>query len=346
MFKKISFLISVIGLFVFLPITVKAETIIFERTESFTGLTSNVRTGIDVHEDSYGTETSPKSVIGHFEDISSYDLGITLDNQKYYHIIIQWNAIELNRYGIQPGYSSLTSEMFLSYGGKKFYWDGSYLSIIVQGNGYQTIGLGADMTLTVSSYLDTYYNSYFYNEVYGEVKASPYIRIWEMTKQEVASYNGDDLIIDNLGNVVEEVQESNNWLEKIFNYLNESQEQQKQEAQTQGSNSTSQGMDAIEDKGGDFAGSLSGLTNSMSYTGTECAWNFPEVKLPAISGVMDEIVLIESQPIDFTQWVNAIPDAILILVQSLLTIGLIVFCFKELYSTIAYVLTLRKDDNA
>lgn len=148
------------------------------------------------------------------------------------------------------------------------------------------------------------------------------------------------------GEILEEQKETNTWLEKIFDYLNESQEQQKNEAQTQGGNSVSQGNSAIEDKGGDFASSLGGLTNSMSYTGTQCAWEFPEVKMPAISGVMDEVVLIRSQPIDFSVWVNAIPAGILLLVQSVCTSGLIVFCFIELYSTIAYVLTLRKDDNS
>lgn len=159
-------------------------------------------------------------------------------------------------------------------------------------------------------------------------------------------YNSLDTVESKLQQLIDLQEESNTWLEKIFNYLNESQEQQKQEAQTQGNSSVSQGSSAIEDKGGDFAGSLSGLTNSMSYTGTDCSWTFPTVKLPAIPGVMDEVTLIESQPIDFSFWVNAIPSGIMLIIQSVLTIGLIVYCFKELYSTIAYVLTLRKDDNS
>ena len=155
-----------------------------------------------------------------------------------------------------------------------------------------------------------------------------------------------DILLEKYDKLIEEQEESNTWLEKIFDLLNKSKEEEKQEATTQGNSSTADGMDAIEDKGGDFASSLGGLTGSMSYTGTECAWEFPEVKLPAIPGVMDEIVLIQKQPIDFSMWVNAIPSSILVVVQSLCTIGLIVYCFKELYSTIAYVLTLRKDDNA
>lgn len=159
-------------------------------------------------------------------------------------------------------------------------------------------------------------------------------------------FNSVDSVENKLDELKEIQNQSNTWLEKIFNYLNESQEKQKQEAQTQGNSSVNQGNSAIEDKGGDFAGSLGGLTNSMSYTGTKCAWEFPQVKLPAISGVMGEIVLIENQPIDFAVWVNAIPSDILLVVQSLCTAALIIYCFKELYDTIAYVLTLRKDDNS
>lgn len=147
------------------------------------------------------------------------------------------------------------------------------------------------------------------------------------------------------GQTNSKLDENNTWLEKIFNFLEEKDEKDKQDATQQGTSSTSQGMDAIDDKGGDFANSLGGLTNSMSYSGTQCAWEFPEVKIPAISGVMNEVVLIQRQPIDFAKWVNAIPSDILLVVQSVCTIGLIVYCFKELYNTIAYVLTLRRDDN-
>lgn len=154
------------------------------------------------------------------------------------------------------------------------------------------------------------------------------------------------LIYQKADTILNEQKETNNWLEKIFNYLNESAEKQKQEAQTQGNNSTSQGMNAIEDKGAGFTNSLGSLTNSMSYNGTECAWSMPQIKLPSIPGVMDEVVLLESQPIDFSQWVAVIPSNIMLVIQSVLTLGLIVYCFKELYNTIAYVLTLRKDDNS
>ena len=153
-------------------------------------------------------------------------------------------------------------------------------------------------------------------------------------------------IYSKLDEILQEDKTQNSWLEKIFNYLNESKDKEKEEATTQGSSSVSQGEAAIEDKGAGFTNSLNGLVSSMSYTGTEAAWKFPSIKLPAIPGVMDEIKLTDELPIDFSQWVSAIPSGILLLIQSICTIGLIVYCFKELYSTIAYVLTLRKDDNS
>lgn len=145
--------------------------------------------------------------------------------------------------------------------------------------------------------------------------------------------------------LIAEQQKSNTWLEKIFNYLSQSEERQKNQAQIQGNDSISQGTTSIDDRGGGFSDSLGGLVSSMSYNGTECAWEFPTIKLPSVPGVMDEVVLIQKQPIDFARWVNAIPSGILLVVQSLLTIGLIVYCFKELYDTISYVLTLRGSSN-
>lgn len=141
------------------------------------------------------------------------------------------------------------------------------------------------------------------------------------------------------------LEESNTWLEKIFNWLKDSPEEEKNQASTQGGNSVSEGTNAIEDKGQGFTNSLNGLVGSMSYNGTECSWTFPTVKLPAISGVMSETTLIQSQDINFGMWIDAIPSDIMLLIRSVLTMGLIVYCFKEFYDTIAYVLTLRRSDN-
>lgn len=167
-------------------------------------------------------------------------------------------------------------------------------------------------------------------------------RIRELMVQYYPQFQDElETIVKKIDSMIAEQKKTNSWLEKIYELLEEQPEKEKNEAQTSGSNSISQGTDSIEDKGTGFADGLSGLVSSMSYSGTQASWTFPEVRLPAINGVMDEKVLIEEQPIDFTVWINAIPSPILLLIQSVLTMALIVYCFKELYGTISYVLTLR-----
>lgn len=57
---------------------------------------------------------------------------------------------------------------------------------------------------------------------------------------------------------------------------------------------------------------------------------------------MDEVVLTDDLQIDFEETINTyIPSNILTLIRNLLTVGLIVFCVKELYNLIQYALTLK-----
>ena len=166
--------------------------------------------------------------------------------------------------------------------------------------------------------------------------------------------NGNATLIDSKlstliqrGNdILNEQKKTNTWLEKIYNFFAEKDEKDKEAATQQGNQSTADIDNMIQDDSAGFVDSLGGLTSSMSYTGTNCSWTFPTVKLPAISGVMDEVTLVESQEIDFTYWVNSIPSGILLLVQSVCTVALIVFCFKELYGAISYALTLKGGGNS
>lgn len=129
----------------------------------------------------------------------------------------------------------------------------------------------------------------------------------------------------------------------VFSSQNQSasQQQEKEEATEQGSSSVSSGTDSIDDKGASFAQALGGFVSALTTNETYCSWTFPKVELPAIPGVMDSVVLIESQPIPLSAWLLSVPNNVLILIQAFFTCTLIVFCFKELYSTISYVLTLK-----
>lgn len=173
-----------------------------------------------------------------------------------------------------------------------------------------------------------------------------------LTQQEIAelqkiynqqmSTNGKlDAVVNWLDALNTKTQRTNNWLENIYNLLDKQQEKEKEEATTQGNSSISSGTSNIDDKGVSFGESLGGLVSSLSYSGTDCTWTFPQVKLPGIPGVMSETVLIQQQPINFGEWINKIPGDILLLIQSFSTCALIVYCFKELYSTISYALTLK-----
>lgn len=153
-------------------------------------------------------------------------------------------------------------------------------------------------------------------------------------------------IINNQNENTDKITQNNDKnTDKIIDNQNQLQENEKNEAETQGQGSVDEISGAIEDKSANFVSAISNLAGSMSYEGTACAWSFPALKLPAIEGVMPEYQLTEEKPIDFEFWVNKIPADILLLVRSLLTIALIGYCFKELYGTISYVLTLKGGGN-
>lgn len=113
-----------------------------------------------------------------------------------------------------------------------------------------------------------------------------------------------------------------------------------------GNDSVNELGSVIPNDSGGFIDSLSNFVGAMAYDGTECNWQFPSLYLPAIQGVMPKINLTDELEIPFEYWISKIPSGILTLVRSLLTIALIVFCFKELYNIISYVLTLRGGGNS
>lgn len=159
-------------------------------------------------------------------------------------------------------------------------------------------------------------------------------------------------IIDNQNSNRQEITSNNNWnTDREIQADKENTQSQIQADKdlydkehneiTNSGSSATDSVDAVPDRSEGFISSLGGLISALSYNGTECAWTFPSIKLPAISGVMGEMVLSEEKPIDFSFWVEKMPSNILILIRAITTIALVVYCFKELYSTISYVLTLK-----
>ena len=99
----------------------------------------------------------------------------------------------------------------------------------------------------------------------------------------------------------------------------------------------------IENKGEGIISAMGSLISALSYNGTECNWKLPEVYIPAIPNVIDRTLLFKDSEIDFEFWINKIPDNIMTVIKALSTLALIVYCFKELYGTLSYVFTLKKE---
>lgn len=141
-------------------------------------------------------------------------------------------------------------------------------------------------------------------------------------------------------NTDKQIEAEKNNTQSIIDNQNSLAEQEKNETQQSG-NSAVKGTENIPDKSQGFISALGGLVTALSYNGTECSWTLPTIKIPAIPNVIGETVLTDEKEIDFSYWVEQIPENILSLIRNLLSVSIIVFCFKELYDTISYVLTLK-----
>ena len=133
--------------------------------------------------------------------------------------------------------------------------------------------------------------------------------------------------------------------QSIIDNQNQLAEQEKTETQNSGNNSVNDVSGSVPDKSSGMLSALQSLSNAVSYTGTSAKWTFPQMYIPAISGVTDRINLNNELEIDFTYWINQIPQDIRTIISALSTIGLVVFAFKELYGLISYVLTLKGGGN-
>jgi len=116
---------------------------------------------------------------------------------------------------------------------------------------------------------------------------------------------------------------------------------EKEQASNAGDSAAGELMDIIPNESEGFMEAVKKLVNAMSYQGTAAQLPIPPIVLPAIKGVMPQIKLTDTLYVNFGYWVNKLPPDVLQLVQILATIALIVYCFKELYGTIAYALTLK-----
>lgn len=160
----------------------------------------------------------------------------------------------------------------------------------------------------------------------------------------VINYATDGTALDKLDAILAKLDNSATSTETAVDNANKkAEEREKQETQTSGDNASNDSTNAMPSVDEGFANSLKSFVGSMSYNGTEAILPIPKASIPAIEGVMGEVVLIPEQGYDLSSVITQyIPANLLQLVQHLFTIALVLYCVYELYGLIQYVLTLKK----
>lgn len=165
------------------------------------------------------------------------------------------------------------------------------------------------------------------------------------------SINNDPSIA--LGNAADKINNNNNNntnqikanqdknTDKVIQNQKDLQEKEKKDSEDGGNSSSKKAQDSIPQVDGGFLTAIKSLVNSMSYTGIEAKLPIPKAYIPALAG-MEETVLIPEQEYDMSQAItDYVPTTLLTLIKHLFTIALVLFCVKELYGLIQYVLTLK-----
>lgn len=160
----------------------------------------------------------------------------------------------------------------------------------------------------------------------------------------VINYATGGLAIDKLDAILAKLDDSSSSTETAVDNANKkAEEREKQETQTSGDNASNDSTSAMPSVDEGFANSLKSFVGSMSYNGTEAILPIPKTSIPAIEGVMGEVVLIPEQGYNLSSVITQyIPANLLQLLQHLFTIALVLYCVYELYGLIQYVLTLKK----
>ena len=112
-------------------------------------------------------------------------------------------------------------------------------------------------------------------------------------------------------------------------------------ANNKGNGAVDSVLDAINLNTAVYGSALSDLVQAVSYAGTDAVLPIPAVKIPAFEGVTGDIELISSRDFDFSDYIQMLPAALLLLVRSLLSVGLVWYAVKEVVGFIQYFLTLR-----
>lgn len=182
--------------------------------------------------------------------------------------------------------------------------------------------------------------------VFGKFTNSSYLEfaLYDFNYDIINFYDAqtNKLINNNNANTKKITDNNNANTDRIIQSQEDLQQNEKNEASSGGNSNVNGLTSAIPTQSNaGLITALTSLANSMVTTNTSATLTFPAMTIPAIDGLFDSVTLNQPLTIDFGTYIRMIPDKIMTLIKSLLTIALIVFCVKELYSMISYVLTLK-----
>lgn len=126
--------------------------------------------------------------------------------------------------------------------------------------------------------------------------------------------------------------------------LAQNQTQQDSAAQQQGNDAANQLIELIPDYSADFLPSVKNLASSVGYEGTSCVLTMPAITIPAVGGLFPQTTLLGEQTINFEDYFNKMPSAILMIVRAVFDVAIVLFCLREIMDLIRRASTGFKDN--
>lgn len=128
---------------------------------------------------------------------------------------------------------------------------------------------------------------------------------------------------------------------EIANVLEQHDQQNKQEASTEGNDNINQATSALTNALpiASISDAITPLITACSYNGITSVWSFPALKIPAIQGLFGEMQLSEQQNFDLCAYADQyIPDELLSIIRAVMTILLIVWAIREVMNLLSHLL--------
>lgn len=128
---------------------------------------------------------------------------------------------------------------------------------------------------------------------------------------------------------------------EISTVLEQHDQQQKQEANSEGNDNINQATSALTNALpiASISDAIKPLITACSYNGITSVWTFPSLKIPAIQGLFGEIQLSEQQNFDLCAYADQyIPDELLSIIRAAMTILLIVWAIREVMNLLSNLL--------